>query len=419
MNLRNAPHRMALLLVAVVVALTLALTLPVLAQDAVLEFVGEVQGQTATTITVNGVTVDIQNAEVRGPLAVGALVKVEAALINGQYVAREVETREDDDLRANEIELVGFVQAIDANTLLIGGQLISLSGAQVTPGLDAGAIVRAQVTSTDTGWVARSVRAFTPRANGDDSSGLIDDFDDDDDFELVGTLQGVGDGFIIISGQQFDVSQADVRGLLALGALARVEFEQVGGQWVVTEVRSAALPGLSGNNDDSSGSVLFGNNDNVLRGNNDDSSGRQGLGFGGNLTCGQTPNGWTTYSIVSGDTLSGIAARSGANVAELVAVNCIANPNNVPIGTILAVPRTPAARQLFFGNDDGSFSASGSFRGNVNPNPNPNPGGDDSSRSNTSFSNSNNSDDSSGSRGGRSGGGDNSSNSNSSSSSGS
>src|SRR5690606_23388149 len=136
----------------------LALTLPALAQDAVLEFVGELQGQTATTITVNGVTIDISSADVNGPLALGALVKVEAALINNQFVAREVSAGGDDDMRPDELELIGFVEAIDASTLRVGGQTVNLAGAEVGAGIDAGAVVRVHAVMSDNGWVAREVR---------------------------------------------------------------------------------------------------------------------------------------------------------------------------------------------------------------------------------------------------------------------
>ena len=274
MTLRLPSYRLASLFAPLLLVGTLLLTLPALAQDAALEFAGQIQAQTATTITVNGVIIDITSAEIDGPLAVGGFVKVEAVLINSQYVAREVDANNDDDLRPNEIELVGFVQAIDGTTLLVGGQLIDLTSAEIDAGIDAGAIVKVHATTSSTGnWVARQVALFDPTAQGNDDLGNDDTLDNNDDlgnddgedFELVGTLEGVGDGFIIISGQQFDVTQARVEGLLALGSQVRVEYVQVNGQWVVDEVRSAANRGSDDdldNNDDN------GNDDNS----NDDNS---------------------------------------------------------------------------------------------------------------------------------------------------
>jgi LysM repeat protein len=363
MSLGRPSARLALLFAPILLIVTLMLSLPVLAQDAAIEFVGQLQAQTSTTITVNGVTIDISSAEIDGPLTVGGLVKVEAVLINNQYVAREVDAGADDDLRPNEIELTGFVQAIDGTTLLIGGQTIDLTGAEIAASIDVGSIVRVHATVSETGaLVARQVALFGAEGlgnnedlgNNDDLSGNNDDFgnddfgddDDDEDFEIVGTLESVGDGTLTISGQQFDITQAQVDGLLALGSLVRIEFEQVNGQWVIVEVSGSRSRGTSSSDDD--GNDDLGNNDLGIIGNNDDDDDVT-------FVCGQIPSGWTTYAIQQGDTLSGIASRSGSGLSAIVGVNCIANPNSVPVGTVLAVPRTPADRSLFVGNDDDLF----------------------------------------------------------------
>ena len=46
----------------------------------------------------------------------------------------------------------------------------------------------------------------------------------------------------------------------------------------------------------------------------------------------------TTYVVQSGDTLSGIAARFGTTVQELVQLNDISNPNLLYIGEVLKLP---------------------------------------------------------------------------------
>lgn len=375
MSLARPSARLALLFAPILLIVTLMLSLPVLAQDAAIEFVGQLQAQTSTTITVNGVTIDITSAEIDGPLTVGGLVRVEAVLINNQYVAREVDAGADDDLRPNEIELTGFVQAIDGTTLLIGGQTIDLTGAEIAASIDAGSIVRVHATVSETGaLVARQVALFGAEGlgnnedlgNNDDLSGNNDDFgnddfgddDDNEDFEIVGTLESVGDGTLTISGQQFDIAQAQVEGLLALGSLVRIEFEQINGQWVIVEVSGSRSRSTSSSDDD--GNDDLGNDDD-----GNDDNGNDDLGIIGNndddddddvtFVCGQIPSGWTTYAIQQGDTLSGIASRSGSGLSAIVGVNCIANPNSVPVGTVLAVPRTPADRSLFVGNDDDLF----------------------------------------------------------------
>ncbi|PWK83180.1 LysM domain-containing protein [Lentzea atacamensis] len=50
------------------------------------------------------------------------------------------------------------------------------------------------------------------------------------------------------------------------------------------------------------------------------------------------PSGWVDYTIRWGDTLSGIAARTGTSVAELARVNGIANPDRIQAGAVIRVP---------------------------------------------------------------------------------
>jgi len=51
----------------------------------------------------------------------------------------------------------------------------------------------------------------------------------------------------------------------------------------------------------------------------------------------EDPNAPVTYTVVRGDTLSGIAARFGTTVAELVRLNGIADPNLIFPGQILII----------------------------------------------------------------------------------
>jgi LysM repeat protein len=61
-----------------------------------------------------------------------------------------------------------------------------------------------------------------------------------------------------------------------------------------------------------------------------------------NVTCvPQKPDGWTTYTIQEGDTLSSIALRTGTTVQELLSVNCITNRGMIVVGATIFVPRAP------------------------------------------------------------------------------
>ena len=54
-----------------------------------------------------------------------------------------------------------------------------------------------------------------------------------------------------------------------------------------------------------------------------------------------TPENWTPYNVVFGDTLAEIARRTDSTVAELSAANCLDNPNRIRVGLKLLVPRIP------------------------------------------------------------------------------
>jgi LysM repeat protein len=48
---------------------------------------------------------------------------------------------------------------------------------------------------------------------------------------------------------------------------------------------------------------------------------------------------WPLYVVVAGDNLSDIAARAGSTVDELVAANCLDDPDTLAVGQELRVPR--------------------------------------------------------------------------------
>ncbi|MHB1610068.1 MAG: LysM peptidoglycan-binding domain-containing protein, partial [Sulfobacillus sp.] len=48
---------------------------------------------------------------------------------------------------------------------------------------------------------------------------------------------------------------------------------------------------------------------------------------------------YTTYTVTSGETVSGIAAADGTTVAEIVDLNHLANANDIVVGQKLILPR--------------------------------------------------------------------------------
>ena len=58
------------------------------------------------------------------------------------------------------------------------------------------------------------------------------------------------------------------------------------------------------------------------------------------VTC--TPRAdWQTYTVVQGDTLGQLAARTGATIQQLVDGSCLSNADSIRVGQTLRVPRQP------------------------------------------------------------------------------
>jgi LysM repeat protein len=55
----------------------------------------------------------------------------------------------------------------------------------------------------------------------------------------------------------------------------------------------------------------------------------------------QLPQGWTSYTVQSGNTLFAIALATNSTVAELRDANCIENIDNITTGDVIFVPRAP------------------------------------------------------------------------------
>jgi LysM repeat protein len=72
---------------------------------------------------------------------------------------------------------------------------------------------------------------------------------------------------------------------------------------------------------------------------------------GGDYSCGDTPEGWTTYTVQSGDTLSGIAVRSDSDDDDLAEVNCIDDPSIIGIGDEILVPQEPEPQDVLDDDD--------------------------------------------------------------------
>jgi LysM repeat protein len=399
----NKTRMIGVLLLGLLLMPTLSMT--IMAQDDTaaneVELVGLIEALDMDSITVNGQRILVAAAEINTPLQLGAAVKVEAQVQADLSIrARQINaiTGEDnDDMLPGEIEITGLLSAFDDSTMTIAGLIIDVRGAEIKAGVVVGEVVRVHASlQVNNQLQAREVERYA--GHDDDDSSLNDNaaddnantndnsndnFDDDNsslndnmaftqgEFELRGTLTSIGADFIVVQGQNISTVGAEIKGTLTLGAMVKVHLSLVNGAWVAREVEMAVRTREDDDDDrDDDDSVVVPANCVVSQ-----------------------PAGWTTYTIQAGDTLSGIAQRSGSTVAELALANCITDARFIVVGMTLFVPH-PVAPALTNqdGSDDDDDRGSGS---NDNDDDNGS-GSDDNHDNDSSGSGSNDNDDDNG-----------------------
>jgi hypothetical protein len=142
------------------------------------EITGTLQSVSPGQIVVNGLVINTSGAEIKNALVPGALVKVHLSQVNGQWVAREVELAGNDDSRddsprpAGEFEIYGTISEIGSGFIVVNGQRISTTGAEIEGPLAVGSFVKVHLSNLNGQWVAREVE-LSDRTS-DDNSGSDD-----------------------------------------------------------------------------------------------------------------------------------------------------------------------------------------------------------------------------------------------------
>ncbi len=102
------------------------------------------------------------------------------------------------------------------------------------------------------------------------------------------------------------------------------------------------------------------------------------------------PNGWVSYQIRSGDTLSALAASSSITLTELMAINCISDASRIIVGETTYLPKAPSFPPTVppnaNNNQDSSSSNSGGNNSGTSGNSSPTDdhgGGDNSGHGGT------------------------------------
>ncbi|HML21503.1 MAG TPA: DUF5666 domain-containing protein [Aggregatilinea sp.] len=219
------------------------------------ELVGLIEAVEQDTITVNGLVVDVAGAQVGAALEVGTAVWIEGVtLADGTIRASEVIPAESGVLLPGELELVGLLDSLSASSAEVNGLAFDLAVAEVERGLAVGDLVKVHAgLSMDGNWIAREIETFAlDDSTTTGATATAQPRFDDGEFEIVGTLMNAGEGFIVVAGQQIDVTRAEMHGTPLLGALVKVHLSLVNGEWVAREVetRFDAHRGRDGLDDD-------------------------------------------------------------------------------------------------------------------------------------------------------------------------
>ncbi|HEX2907735.1 MAG TPA: LysM peptidoglycan-binding domain-containing protein [Phototrophicaceae bacterium] len=61
-----------------------------------------------------------------------------------------------------------------------------------------------------------------------------------------------------------------------------------------------------------------------------------------NPDCPATPSDWLAYTVEVGDSLSLLAEQTGSTIGDLIAGNCLENPDAIYVDFVIYLPRIPA-----------------------------------------------------------------------------
>ncbi len=210
------------------------------------EIVGAIQAvENQTTLTINNLTVDASQAETTLVLEIGLVVKVEGELqADGTILAREIKLP-DQGIMADEMELVGMLNSLDPATAVVGGLTFDVTGAEIEADLAVGDLVEVHAMQAEGGaWIAREIKRFVSESTSGTGDESAEGEMEAEDFEIVGTLEELGAGYVVVSGQTISTEGAEMQDPLVVGALVKVEGNFAGDALVATEVKPAVASDL-------------------------------------------------------------------------------------------------------------------------------------------------------------------------------
>lgn len=175
-------------------------------------FTGVIESVSANSFKIGGRTFTVNNAtELDSGLAVGVTARVEfIKMADGSLVAKEIETDQEPSRLKGAV-----IESISGNTWVVGGQTFKVGDAtRLDEGLQKGKKVEVRFITLPDG-TKQATRIKEDRSGP--GSGL--------DQRFTGTIDSIGQGVMVISGQTFKVDQKTILDSgLVVGKKVRVEF---------------------------------------------------------------------------------------------------------------------------------------------------------------------------------------------------
>ena len=224
-----------------------------------LEFSGAIEEMGSDSWTVAGVTFLVNSStEIQPGLGLGDVVKVHAQLnADDELTAREIDALEDDDTDSfdndenpDEIEFVGTVEAIGANSWMIGGTTVAVtSSTEIKGDLVVGDLAKVHASMINGVLTAREIEP----ADEDDEIGLDDD---EDENEFFGVVESISAEIWLIDGTDVAINTStEIKGNPQVGDLVKVHASFIEGVLTAREIEPAQFDDMD---DDDADDEFFG-----------------------------------------------------------------------------------------------------------------------------------------------------------------
>ncbi len=284
---------------------------------------GTIDSATADAVSIGGVPFNVAGARIDddASLNAGSLVELRFTFNGTALTVSRIEAEDDE----NDAKAIGVIEAMDATTITVGGVAFDITGAQLDDEgvMAAGVLVKIEFTITDDGRViALEVEIEDDLSDDSDSS----DDDLNADFVLSGTIEAIDGSRLTVNGITVDTNGAkmDDDDTLNVGDAVTIYFQRDASGALsvieVDEIDDVDDPFDDDRDDDDDRS--------------DDDSRDDVTVINGCVR----PDGWQTYRVGRGDTLSQIAGAANTTVDALMSANCLTSANFIVAGQQLFVP---------------------------------------------------------------------------------